>query len=303
MKQYVIVAMIMAAGTSYAQTSALYDCIYRYDVEGKTASGDLSETYNCILQIGEDRSKFSDYSAFRLDSVSSMPGVDDGLVDEYALKVLKTESYFDQTVMSSIPDGKIMVYADMAPERYRYEEKMPLMEWHDAEGTDTVCGYVCRKAVADYGGRRWTAWYAVDIPVPFGPWKITGLPGLVMRAEDADGNHRFEAVMFRSAGCGIAAENKPNVVSISRDGFVERKNWYDRDPFSTIDPQSISVMEVMEGKVKVNGVAVRRHKQGVIPLEYTVGELKKGHKENPPKPEIVSKGGSIKVVGAGSMKK
>ena len=34
MKQYVIVAMIMAAGTSYAQTSALYDCIYRYDVEG-----------------------------------------------------------------------------------------------------------------------------------------------------------------------------------------------------------------------------------------------------------------------------
>lgn len=59
----------------------------------------------------------------------------------------------------------------------------------------------------------------------------------------------------------------------------------------------------MEGKVKVNGVAVRRHKQGFIPLEYTAGELKKGHKENPPKPEIVSKGGSIKVVGAGSMKK
>lgn len=303
MKQYVIAAILMAAGPSYAVTPALYDCIYRYDMRGKTAGGDLSETYNCILQIGEGKSKFSDYSAFRLDSVSALPVVAEEIEEEYYGRVFKAETFFDQTVVGSLADGTLTVYADMAPDRYRYEEKMPVMKWHDLEGTDTVCGYLCRKAEADYGGRKWTAWYAEEIPVPFGPWKISGLPGLVMKAEDADGNHRFEAVSFRAAGCGISDDEIPNMVSISRDAFVERKNGYDRDPYSAIDMESISEITVRDKKVFVNGVLVRMHKKGAIPLEYTAAELKKGHKEQPPVPRSAKGSGDIKVVGTVSKKK
>ena len=40
-----------------------------------------------------------------------------------------------------------------------------------------------------FKGRTWYAWYSEDIPVSEGPWKLYGLPGLILRAYDAQ--HQF----------------------------------------------------------------------------------------------------------------
>lgn len=32
-----------------------------------------------------------------------------------------------------------------------------------------------------------------DLPISSGPWKFYGFPGLVLKAEDTTGTHRFEA--------------------------------------------------------------------------------------------------------------
>ena len=70
----ILTAMILAAPIICAQSMSLYECIYQYDINGKTAKGDLSETYCCMLQIGEENSRFIDYAAFQLDSVSAITG-------------------------------------------------------------------------------------------------------------------------------------------------------------------------------------------------------------------------------------
>lgn len=275
MRRLFAAAMLMAAGVSYADSPALYDCVYLYRQTGKAGDKDIDEKYNCILRIGENDSRFYDYSSFRLDSVSAVEGVSEDVVDEYRKKEIMAENYFDQTVVQSLAEGKLRVYCDMAPDHYRYEEKNPVMEWTPVEGSDTVCGYVCHKAVAQYGGRVWTAWYSEEIPVPFGPWKVTGLPGLVLKAVDSEGNHCFEAVSFRKACGEFSTKPVPNSISISRDKFVERKNRYDKDPFSAINVESISEISVSHNKnVFVNGVKVNQHKMGCIPLEYSEEELK-----------------------------
>ena len=53
---------------------------------------------------------------------------------------------------------------------------------------------VRRLATADFRGRRWTAWFATDIPVSDGPWKLGGLPGLILEAYDEGQQHVFTAV-------------------------------------------------------------------------------------------------------------
>jgi hypothetical protein len=304
MKQWFIAAMVMAAGASYADVPALYDCIYFYRMEGTVGDKEISEGYDCILRIGEEKSKFYDYSSFRLDSVLSVPDVSDEVVEDYRKKERMVENYFDQTVVQSLPDGVLKVFCDMAPHTYRYEEEIPLMKWDLKEDTDTICGYVCRKGVAHYGGMEWTAWFSEEIPLPFGPWKVVGLPGLVLKAYDSASNHTFEAVAFRKASGGFSEKPVPNSVSIDRDKFVERKNRYDIDPYSTISPESITDITVREDKsVFVNGVRVRQRKNGGIPLEYSESELKKigigndsGRKGEVIEPEI-------KVVGVGSVVK
>lgn len=297
MKQIVTTAMLMAVGLTYANTQALYDCIYRYDMTGNANGKEISETSNCMLLIGEEQSKFYDYAAFRLDSVSSIQGLSDDIIKIFEEEKLKTETYFEQEINTSLKDNKLTVFCDMSPERYKYTEKLPLVKWELSEISDTICGYPCKKATGEYGGRKWQAWYSEEIPVPFGPWKITGLPGLVLKAQDEEGIHTFEAISFRQGNGEFAPSKIPNQLSISRDKFVELKNQYDIDPMNNINVESISSITVANKNVIVNGIRIPNHKNGSIPLEYSPAELKKSSKGESAKSNKNSGFDEIKVIG------
>ena len=74
-----------------------------------------------------------------------------------------------------------------------YTEPLSEMQWTiSADSTATVLGYECVMAESNYHGRHWTAWFTPEIPLPFGPWKLHGLPGLILEAE-ANGGFSFAA--------------------------------------------------------------------------------------------------------------
>ena len=56
-----------------------------------------------------------------------------------------------------------------------------------------MCGYTCHKAVADFRGREWIAWYAPELPLSYGPWKLCGLPGLILEAYDNKLEYKYTA--------------------------------------------------------------------------------------------------------------
>ena len=64
------------------------------------------------------------------------------------------------------------------------------VHYHHTMQRDTVR----RLATADFCGRHWTAWFATDIPVSDGPWKLGGLPGLILEAYDKGHQYTFTAV-------------------------------------------------------------------------------------------------------------
>lgn len=42
----------------------------------------------------------------------------------------------------------------------------------------------CKKAIGEFRGRTYEVWFSEEIPVNFGPWKLWGLPGLIVEAQD-----------------------------------------------------------------------------------------------------------------------
>ena len=60
-----------------------------------------------------------------------------------------------------------------------------------AEGDSVIGGYACKKAVCELRGRKWTAWYTLDLPYSDGPWKLCGLPGLILAASESEGIYSF----------------------------------------------------------------------------------------------------------------
>ena len=60
-------------------------------------------------------------------------------------------------------------------------------DWILTEETQLIGRFVCKKATTKFRGRNYTAWYTEQIPLPYGPWKLNGLPGLILEAYDDDG--------------------------------------------------------------------------------------------------------------------
>lgn len=68
--------------------------------------------------------------------------------------------------------------------RYVIEEAIPSIEWKLVEETKKINDWLCRKATTTFRGRTYTAWYCQDLPFSYGPWKLSGLPGLILEASD-----------------------------------------------------------------------------------------------------------------------
>lgn len=68
---------------------------------------------------------------------------------------------------------------------YIVSENVPKINWElDTEITKKIDSYTCYKATANFRGRNYTAWYALEYPIQLGPWKFNGLPGLIMEIYD-----------------------------------------------------------------------------------------------------------------------
>ncbi len=66
--------------------------------------------------------------------------------------------------------------------------------WKLVNETKVISSFNCKKAEVRYKGRDWTAWYSTDIPFPYGPYKFSGLPGLIVKITDKTGDYDFELV-------------------------------------------------------------------------------------------------------------
>lgn len=106
--------------------------------------------------------------------------------------------------------GKFKVW-DMVYHEYRkYTEDIEERDWSITEDSvKTVLGYDCLLATANYHGRQWKVWFTPDIPINAGPWKLLGLPGLIMEAVDSTGQHHFTITGIESVNMDIPKIYEP----------------------------------------------------------------------------------------------
>ncbi|MEE1943947.1 GLPGLI family protein [Pedobacter sp. KR3-3] len=71
------------------------------------------------------------------------------------------------------------------------EETIPPIHWEITKDTASFSGLKCQKAIALFKGRTWIAWFASSIPFQSGPWKLNGLPGLIVEAYDSKKDVQF----------------------------------------------------------------------------------------------------------------
>lgn len=277
MRQIFITCVIVANFTvlsGQTRIPALYECIYKYTISGCDNKGHIFEDIGyCMLQIGKGIGKFYDYTSYQTDSVRYASN-DKQIVNSYLLREQRSAFFFDQIIYQNLPKGSISVQGVITPNRFNYREERYPIQWSLKEECDTVCGYHCKIAYGEYGGRKWIVKYAPEIPAQNGPWKMTGLPGLVLEAKDNEGVHHFTAITIRNSSVPISPIDLQGSIETSREKFLKSKNKFEEDPMANIILESIGEMEVRKNGngasgsiVFINGVQLRMRTHPYIPLE------------------------------------
>lgn len=63
--------------------------------------------------------------------------------------------------------------------------------WNITSETKKIQNYTCYKAATSFRGNNFEAWFTPDIPINAGPWKLYGLPGLIVEEYDTEKKHIF----------------------------------------------------------------------------------------------------------------
>lgn len=269
MKKFIITFLAFALTVAVkAETNDSIDCTvftvgYDYTVNTTDKEGNaVTDSLRTILLVGSKMTKTMGYYTHK-----------------YKVLDIDRQEYYDEyqregmahvpTIFVSLADKKMDVQEDVPPYHYAYQEAEEL-QWTLLGDTITITGYLCHKAQTTYGGRTWYAYYTEDIPTTAGPWKLKGLPGLIVKAEDAENIFCFE--MFELTQQSIAITNPvvADITKTKRDKFIQMRNKLFLDRRYMEDPTYyLTDAEKMNGGYEIYGTIedYKRKYGGVVRLE------------------------------------
>lgn len=265
--------------------TSLIECFYDYSIKAQSREDSVGKPvlvkYNTLLQANANVSKFWDWHAFKLDSLRSIPEEQLSPADKRLLhnRLTSGSVYFLKNVMylyipvifSNYPKNKFTVIDDLGFEYFLYEYPKTTLNWCLEEDTMTICGYLCNKAKTTFAGREWIAWYAPEIAISGGPWKLYGLPGLILKAVDGTDEHCFEAIGIRNAFHPIYLTKDYRRRIINKEKFLNQKIPFDKNPTDYLNsiPSELDYVIFNKSVLFING----HHSSILINVMYSPLEL------------------------------
>lgn len=174
---------------------------------------------NMILYIGKTASMYMSYDKFIQDSLR--------LVNRNAsLQVMnvRSQNQGSKTTFYLFPKTKkIYQNEQMFMNNYLFPIEYPNIKWEIDTGTKVIADLKVQKVKGHWKGRNYTAWFCSDLPFAYGPWKLSGLPGLILEAYDDN-----REVMFEFAGFEVNRNADMRIAYPSNKLLRVKKQEYDR---------------------------------------------------------------------------
>lgn len=197
--------MLCFGNKGYAQKKETIQMRIHYATKFFLYEGqEMEQLDETILDIGENMSHFYSLNSIQRELITDSIVAKGGNMGD-VLNALEKSNYHKTSlhyqVWKNYPSINMLTYTDKAIKRFQYTEAMERPKWTLNAKDSVITNYKCQQAETFYLGRKWYVWFTLEIPVQEGPWKLYGLPGLILYAEDSD--HLFSFLC-------IQVENVPN---------------------------------------------------------------------------------------------
>ena len=219
---------LFLAQLSMAQTSR-----FVYQVTMKSDSTDKANATieTARLDISPEKSLFYGEGRIKRDSVMQRMRETRNF-DRNAMQNLR--SSIDYIVEKDLIKNITYFKTRLGRDQYTYEEDRK-MDWKILPETVKIGEYEAQKAETTFAGRKWYAWFTQDIPFQDGPYKFKGLPGLIIKVEDANGDYSFDLQQSKKITEFPNFDNRGgNPIKVKRIDFEKQEKLYRKDPVSFV---------------------------------------------------------------------
>jgi len=156
---------------------------YKFTHLRDTTQKDKPYTENMELLLGSSASVYKSY-----DRITQMAAMRKQISEQMASGSgniqIKSGGVSSRAEVYQFPNENKMVRKENLINDYLIEEPFPVINWKISSDTATFGALHCQKATAHFKGRDYIAWFCPDLPFRAGPWKLNGLPGLIVDAHD-----------------------------------------------------------------------------------------------------------------------
>lgn len=173
----------------------IIQCQFKQTIVNDTLNPKEKTERIMLLQLGNNVSSYTDYNEFLYDSLYTALGPKETSMSSLLMKLSPYKKGTEKLrIYKNYPVGKITSTYNILGDYYISEEVLSPQNWTVSNQYDKILGYNCRKATTSFRGRDYTAWFSTDIPINVGPWKFSGLPGLILKVADSKNEVSMECI-------------------------------------------------------------------------------------------------------------
>jgi GLPGLI family protein len=172
MKKFIVILILHCSIFLYSQNKVIQ---VEYEVFFNT---DKPNTQFANLYISENNIQSIYKKTPRAKASSKIEKKEDNNFDYQFSSNNTNYNYFD------IKKDSLFSVETIFNEKYFIKEKIPVLKWELINEEKNIDNIKVSKAICEFRGRKYIAWYSMEYPVKFGPWKLHGLPGLIFEVYD-----------------------------------------------------------------------------------------------------------------------
>jgi GLPGLI family protein len=196
MKTLTIFLTFLLANNAFSQFAndkgKIFACSYNTIFNSRFSNGKMFRPYDSKLLISDSLSLF--YTVANKETFAKQEGDDMDVYADTLFKIIK------------FPPSNLLVFSDQLFSKGKtkiYSDTLYPMKWELIKEMKMIDTLECFMAKTFFKGRKYIAWYCPKIAISDGPWKLGGLPGLIIEAYDENKNLQFTLKDIKISEPGI----------------------------------------------------------------------------------------------------
>lgn len=262
MKYSLSLLLSVATQLLFAQehTPAIAKVHYEFKHVNDSTQRDQFIRDETVVYLNQQASYYTSYSSKRMQEEVKKQMEDPAFTGSLTLTTRSSPSSSSYLINSD--QNKMTEVVSVASDHFSIALPYPTQDWEILGDRKEIGGYNCQNAKTTFKGRTYIAWFTTELPFSYGPWKLHGLPGLILDARDTKNEVIFAYAGFDKIEDGKTLVALPqNTIASTADEVKKIQEAFKANPQAYMQAQSGKNKAISMGS-SGNMIAVRSGNSG-----------------------------------------